>query len=107
MKNASGEVVCNLDDDTKTLEQCGARDHYCLHCVDTNPNANSFLGEFEDLSKVDKYVMTDADYDKRDDSYRKFRQRMLKANPNFLDYAGQVKLDKDHLKEEAEAISVG
>tara|TARA_B110000305_G_C18893630_1_gene383060 strand:+ start:224 stop:547 length:324 start_codon:yes stop_codon:yes gene_type:complete len=107
MKNASNEVVCNLDDDTKTLEQYGARNGYCLHCVDTNPNAKSFLGEFDDVSKVEKFEISEAAYDKRDDSYRKFRERMLKANPNFLEYAGQVKFDKDHLKEESEAITVG
>ena len=49
--------------------------------------------------------MSDADYNKRDDTYRKFRERQLKANPNFKSYVGQV--DKDHQKEEAAAIETG
>ncbi len=57
------------------------------------------FGEFEDLSKVEKYVMKDSDYDKRDDTFRKFRERQLAINPNFKSYLGQV--DKDYQKQEA------
>lgn len=32
---------------------------------------------------------------------------MIKANPQYLEYAGQVKFDKDHLKEGSEAVKVG
>ena len=63
------------------------------------------MGEFEDVSKVEKYVMDDKEYDKRDDSFRKFKERQKKMNPNFKSYLGEV--DKDHQQEEANAISVG
>ena len=81
-----------LTDDTKTLEQVGAKDGMCIHCVD--PNLRSRLGEFEDVSQVEKYVMNDEDYDKRDDTFRKFRERQLKSNPNFKSYLGEV--DANH-----------
>ena len=48
--------------------------------------------------------MTDKDYDKRDDTYRKFRARQLAMNPNFKSYAGQ--LDIDHQKEDASGMEV-
>ena len=38
-------------------------------------NMKTGLGEFDDVSKVEKYVMDDKDYDKRDDTFRKFRER--------------------------------
>ena len=73
LKNASGDIVCDMTDDAKTLDQYGAKDNYCIHCIDHN-KVNNFA-EFEDLSKVEKYVMADADYDKRSDTFRKFRER--------------------------------
>ena len=105
LKNASNDLVCVMTDDNMTLDQYGAQDNYCIHVNDTNPNAKATLGEFEDVSKVEKYVMDDKEYDKRGDTFRKFRERQLKVNPNFKSYLGEV--DKDHLKAEAEQIMVG
>ena len=92
LHTGNGDFICEMADNAMTLESYGTQDGQCLHCIDTNPSCN--FGEFEDLSKVEKYVMDDAEYDKRDDSFRKFRERQLKANPNFKSYVGQV--DKDH-----------
>mmetsp|Transcript_3742 Transcript_3742/g.6375 ORF Transcript_3742/g.6375 Transcript_3742/m.6375 type:complete len:84 (-) Transcript_3742:336-587(-) len=83
-----------MTNDTMTLEGYGAKNNYCIHVVDNNPNAKSFLGEFEDVSKVEKYVMDDKDYEKRADTFRKFRERQLQTNPNFKSYMGEV--DKDY-----------
>mmetsp|Transcript_30004 Transcript_30004/g.45873 ORF Transcript_30004/g.45873 Transcript_30004/m.45873 type:complete len:178 (-) Transcript_30004:39-572(-) len=94
-----------MSDDTKTLLDYGAKDNYCIHVTDNNPGASSMLGEFEDVSKVEKYVMSDKDYDKRGDTFRKFRERQMAVNPNFKSHMGEV--DKDHLKEEASKIEVG
>merc|ERR1712146_860924 len=52
-----------------------------------------------------KYVMNDADYDKRTDTFRNFRKRQLENNPNFKSYLGQA--DADEQKEEAASIEVG
>ncbi len=35
-------------------------------------------GWLEDVSKVEKYVMSDADYDAREDTYRKFKEERLR-----------------------------
>ena len=94
-----------MDDDCKTLAEYGAQDGQVIHCIDTNPAAQAFISEFEDVSRVDKYEISDADYDKRADTFRKFRERQLKMNPNFKSYLGQV--DKDHEQEEAKGIEVG
>ena len=75
-----------MSDDTKTLRSYGAQNGYLIHVTDNNPNAT--MGEWDDVSKVEKYVMSDAEYDKKEDTYRNFRKRQLKLNPNFKDYEG-------------------
>ena len=62
-----------MEDDTLTLDQYGAKSGFCIHCIDDN--LVNKMGEFEDVSKVEKFVMADADYDKRHDTFRKFRER--------------------------------
>ena len=47
--------------------------------------------------------MSDADYDKVPDTYRKFKARMLAKDPNWSAiHATQLPLD--HMKEEADKI---
>jgi tubulin-folding cofactor B len=50
--------------------------------VDSNPS--SILSEFEDLSKVEKYEISEESYSKRDDTFRKFKEDMQKKDPNFM-----------------------
>ena len=92
-----------MDDDSKTLKDYGAQTGYCIHVVDDTYHAK--LGEFDDLSKVEKYEISEADYDKRDDTYRKFRERQRKANPNFTGYLGEVPLEFQ--LEESKLVAVG
>ena len=49
-----------MDDDLKPLGFYSPMDGYTIHVVDTDPN--SILSQLEDLSQVEKYVMSDEDY---------------------------------------------
>lgn len=63
-----------LTDDGATLEALGVvKTGMRIHVTDKSGKTTAAL--FEDLNSVPKYVMSDSDYDKRDDSYRKFKQR--------------------------------
>ena len=53
---------------------------WLLHIVDTNPNSLSARGWLEDTSKVQKYVMSDAEYGARENTYRKYKEGKLKAS---------------------------
>lgn len=46
---------------------------YVIHITDSDPGSLSANGWLEDTSLVEKYVMSDADYDKREKSYRKWK----------------------------------
>lgn len=41
-----------------------------IHVIDTDPTSLSAGGWLEDVSKVEKYVMSDEDYARRENSYR-------------------------------------
>jgi len=64
------------------------------------------VGQWDDVSKVEKYNISEEDYNKRDDTFRKFKTDMQKKNPNFMKPNGDSAYD-DFQKEEADAIKVG
>ena len=87
LKNCKNELVAQMNDDLMTLHQYGAQNGYLIHITDNNSHA--VMGQWDDVSKVEKYVMSDVDYDKKEDTYRNFRKRQIALNPNFKDYEGQ------------------
>ena len=81
LRDTSEQPICMMLDDNKTLHEYQCQDNYTIHVNYTGPNT---LGEFEDVSKVEKYTISEEDYDKRDDTFRKFKAEMQKHNPNFM-----------------------
>ena len=59
----------------ETLQHYGAQNDFTIHVIDTDPT--SILKDFDDLSKVEKYVIPDDKYNERDDTFRKFKQKMI------------------------------
>ena len=57
------KLVKELTDDTATLGSTGADNGWRINVVDQDPNRER--GEFEDLSKIQKYEMSSEDYSKR------------------------------------------
>ena len=57
------KLVCELTDDSVTLGSTGAGNGWRINVVDRDPAKKK--GEFEDLSKVQKYEMSEEDYTKR------------------------------------------
>ena len=62
-----------MTDDNKTLHDYGCQDDYTIHVHYTGPNT---VGQWDDVSKVEKYTISEDDYNKRDDTFRKFKQEM-------------------------------
>ena len=73
LRDHAEQPVCMMLDDNKTLHDYQCQDNSTIHVNYTGPNT---LGEFEDVSKVEKYTISEEDYNKRDDTFRKFKAEM-------------------------------
>ncbi|CAL8462895.1 g2429 [Coccomyxa elongata] len=83
MKDSSGKLVAVLTEPHRKLGFFSPEDGWVLHIIDTNPNSLSARGWLEDTSKVQKYVMSDADYDARENTYRQYKAQKLKEDPEW------------------------
>ena len=64
------------------------------------------MSELDDLSGVQKFEISEEQYAKRDDTFRKFKQEMQKKDPNFMKKSGQA-IPADFQKAEADQIQAG
>ena len=53
-----------------------------IYVIDSNPN--SILKEIQSYEGVEKYMMSDEDYDKLPDNFRKWKKKFLQLNPNII-----------------------
>lgn len=54
-----------------------------VHCIDIDPNSASRGGGYEDTSLVERYVMSDEDYNKRKGTLRDWGRDKKKQDPTF------------------------
>ena len=84
LKDERGNALAVLADESKKLGFYSPQDGYTLHIQDTDPMSASANGWLEDVSKVQKYEISDDDYNSRENTYRKFKEGKLKEDPNAL-----------------------
>ena len=104
LKAGSGEHLVEMSDNAQTLAHYGPQEFQYIHITDTSGTV--VANEWDDVSKVEKYVMTDKDYDKRTDTFRNFVKEKRKTNPDFMKADGGS-IYEDFQKEESEKITVG
>ena len=63
-------------------------------------------GDLDDVSQVEKYQISEEEYQKRDDTFRKFKEERQKVDPTFMKKSGN-KIPEDFQKEEADQVSAG
>ncbi|TFK48460.1 hypothetical protein OE88DRAFT_1634688 [Heliocybe sulcata] len=68
------QAIGALDDDSKPLGFYGLRDYQVMNVADTNPSA-SFTGQLSDVSQVQKFELSESEYQKRQDSVLMYKQR--------------------------------
>ena len=72
LRDTTEKKVCAMSDDAATLGSYGPQYNYTIHVTDTS-GAAPMAGEFDDVSKVEKYKISEADYSKRTDTFRNFK----------------------------------
>lgn len=91
----SDQLLTRIEDDNALLGSLPVEDGMRIHVNDPTHRP----GEFEDTSKVEKFVLPDDEYNKRNDSVRSF----LKRN-KFGKYAEGSEEDLANKKQEQEAL---
>uniref|UniRef100_A0A8C0GNP4 Tubulin folding cofactor B n=1 Tax=Chelonoidis abingdonii TaxID=106734 RepID=A0A8C0GNP4_CHEAB len=101
------KFVMKLDSDEALLGSYPIDDGCRIHVID---QSGARVGEYEDVSRVEKYEMSATDYEKRPDSVRSFLKRSKVGKFNEEEMLKKEAEQEQKLAEEkalAEAISVG
>ena len=104
IKKDGQERPLGLEDDERTLKELDLEDYDTLHVYDLNPNSMLVQNNFDDLSTVNKYEISEEDYNKRNDTVRKFKKKLM-SDPNYIAMLDQSK--GPTYEEEAALIEVG
>lgn len=66
------------------------------------------LKGIDDVSKIDKYTISEADYDKLQDNFRKWKAHLLENNPELNKQTNPIIIvEDDYLKDIADGIKKG
>jgi len=104
LRNRQGQKVAEMDDDLKCLGYYSPEDGFSIHVIDLDPS--SIVAQIGDVSKVEKYVMSDEDYEQLPTSMRKFLRNLRENNPELFAKSNIV-TDPDFEKDIADNIKVG
>jgi tubulin-folding cofactor B len=79
------QIPDSSDDKTESLPlgYFGLEHGMRVHCIDTNPHSDSANGAYEDTSLVEKYRMTEAEYNARKGTLRDWARKQKQEDPNF------------------------
>ncbi|XP_071519896.1 tubulin-folding cofactor B [Panulirus ornatus] len=100
------KFVCSLTDDAALLGSHNIEENYRIHVTDDSTK----MGEFDDLSNVEKFELSEDDYSKRNDSVRSFlmRNKMGKYNEEEQQKLQEQKEALEKAEEDkAKSIAVG
>ena len=92
-------------DNEATLGSYGPEANFTVHVIDES--GRTITNEFDDVSQVEKYQISEEAYAQRDDTFRAFKARMQAAgHASFQNNQGDS-IYEDFMKDEAEALQVG
>mmetsp|Transcript_35840 Transcript_35840/g.43805 ORF Transcript_35840/g.43805 Transcript_35840/m.43805 type:complete len:97 (+) Transcript_35840:287-577(+) len=91
-------------DPVKTLGEYSPQEGFSVHVIDES--GRTVTNEFDDVSQVEKYKISEEAYSKRDDTVRAFKQRMKDAGHAAFQNKQGDSVYEDFMKAEAEAIAV-
>lgn len=105
--SVSGKFLQKMDNDEALLGSYPVDNNCTIHVID---KSGGQLGEFADVSKVEKFEISDEAYDKKTDSARAFMKRQGIGRFNDEEMAkkkAELAAREEENKAAADAISVG
>lgn len=76
-------TVAVMTDDSKKLGFYSPQNGMTIHIVDKDPNSLAKTGWLENVNLVKKYEISETDYDKRENTVRSYKKKMLAKDPNW------------------------
>lgn len=100
-------LLCNLDNDDSSLRCYNVQDGMRVHVIDKDPSRRA--GEWEDVSKVEKFELKNEEYDKKTDSVRNFlKQNKMGKYSEGAKLAEEKAIEKELQEEQiAKAMKIG
>ncbi|KAJ7537639.1 hypothetical protein O6H91_11G071900 [Diphasiastrum complanatum] len=95
--------ICDLVEVSRPLGFYSPLEGYRLHIVDLDPTSVTAGGWLEDTSLVEKYTISDEAYNKRDDTFKKFKQKCLAEVPEMSSH----KITDNYMEDLVAGIHVG
>lgn len=94
LMNEYDQVMADMSDDSLKLGYFAPINGWTIHITDLDPHSLAANGGLEDVSLVQKYEISEDDYLKRDDNFRKWKEQKLAADPTWT-MNKQIKRQQD------------
>jgi len=94
LMNECNQVMADMTDDSLKLGYFSPMNGWTIHITDLDPHSLAANGGLEDVSLVQKYEISEEDYLKRDDNFRKWKEQKLAADPSWT-MQKQIKRQQD------------
>lgn len=78
----NGSKIAELSDNSRPFGFYSPLDGFRLHIVDLDPSSVTSGGWLEDTSLVEKYKISDEAYEKRDGTFKKFKEKLAHQKPS-------------------------
>ena len=90
----NGQVVADMIQEELKLGFFSPEDGWTIHITDLDPNSMAANGGLEDVSLVKKYEISEEDYNKRENNFRRWKADKVAADPTWS-MAKEVKQNQD------------
>lgn len=98
----NGVKISDLSQNQRPLGYYSPLDGYRLHVHDLDPSSVSSGGWLEDTSLVEKYTISEEAYEKRDGTFRKFKEKFTHQSPLH-----ESKISDNYMEDLCANIKVG
>lgn len=99
----NGSKIAELSDNSRPFGFYSPLDGFRLHIVDLDPSSVTSGGWLEDTSLVEKYKISDEAYEKRDGTFKKFKEKLAHQKPS----CASTKVADNYMEDLCANIKVG